>query len=147
MKWAKGAFTLIEMVFVIVVLGILASIAVSKMAVTRDDAIITKGRSQVAAIRNAIALAKSMNMMQGKASLFPDTLDKDAGKLFDKAHDGTKLLDYPVYDKIADGYWHKLQKNVYAFYYQRKPISFKYDPNTGIFDCNHKDTVCKLLTE
>ena len=43
----KKAFTMIELVMVIVVLGILASIAVSKMAVTRDDAMIVKGKSQV----------------------------------------------------------------------------------------------------
>ena len=120
MKTTKKAFTMIELVFVIVILGILSSIAISKMAVTRDDAMVTKGRSQVAAIRNAIALVKSQNMMEGKATLFPAKLDNLAsatattGKLFDT--DGTNpILDYPVYAKDADGHWKKTGNNKLFF--------------------------------
>ena len=147
MKQTKKAFTMIELVFVIVIIGILSSIAVSKMAVTRDDAMITKGRSQVASIRNAIALAKSMKIMQGKSNLYPDTLDSSAGKLFDKAKDGTKLLDYPIYAKNSDGHWTKKGDNLYTFHVMHKNVDFKYIPNNGLFDCDHTDDICKLLTE
>ena len=143
----RKAFTMIELVFVIVILGILSSIAISKMAVTRDDAMITKGRSQVAAIRNAIALAKSMKMMSGSASLYPDTLDKTAGQLFDEANDGTKLLDYPVYAKNADGHWRKKANNKYYFKVMGGDIEFTYNNSTGSFDCDHTNSTCKLLTE
>ena len=34
----KGAFTMIELVFVIVILGILAAVAIPKLTATRDDA-------------------------------------------------------------------------------------------------------------
>jgi general secretion pathway protein G len=34
----KSAFTMIELIFVIVILGILASVAIPKLAATRDDA-------------------------------------------------------------------------------------------------------------
>lgn len=37
----KKAFTMIELIFVIVIIGILASIAIPKLAVTRDDAAIS----------------------------------------------------------------------------------------------------------
>ncbi len=147
MKQTKKAFTMIEIIFVIVILGIISSIAISKMAVTRDDAIIAKGRSQVASIRNAIALAKSMNMMQGSATLYPDTLDSTAGQLFDKANDGTKLLDYPIYAKNADGHWTKAANNKYNFVYQGNNILFTYNPNDGSFDCDHTNQTCKDLTE
>ena len=152
MKQTRNAFTMIELVFVIVILGILSSIAISKMAVTRDDAMITKGRSQVSAIRNAIALAKSMNMMQGSATLYPTKLDNLAsasatnGKLFDT--DGTtKLLDYPVYAKNADGHWTKKSANVYTFHVMGNGIDFTYNKNDGSFDCVHTDQTCKKLTE
>ena len=148
MKQTRKAFTMVELIFVIVILGIISSIAISKMAVTRDDAIITKGRSQVAAIRNAIALAKSMNMMQGSATLYPNTLDNNSNtKLFDKAADGTKLLDYPVYAKNADGHWTKASKNHYNFVYQGNNIQFTYNPADGSFDCSHANQTCKDLTE
>ncbi len=41
MSRSKFAFTMIELIFVIVILGILAAVAVPKLAATRDDAIIT----------------------------------------------------------------------------------------------------------
>jgi len=43
----QNAFTMVELVFVIVVIGILASIAVPKLAATRDDAVIAKARTTV----------------------------------------------------------------------------------------------------
>jgi len=38
----KKAFTMIELVFVIVILGILAAVAVPKLAATRDDAEVSR---------------------------------------------------------------------------------------------------------
>ena len=38
MKTSTNAFTMIELIFVIVILGILASVAIPKLAATRDDA-------------------------------------------------------------------------------------------------------------
>jgi len=43
----KKAFTMIELVFVIVILGILASVAIPKLAATRDDAKIVTIAQQV----------------------------------------------------------------------------------------------------
>ena len=59
------AFTMIELVFVIVVLGILAGIAVPRLAATRDDATIAKMRGDIAAIRSGLSLVRSENMMRG----------------------------------------------------------------------------------
>ncbi|SFV60327.1 Type II secretion envelope pseudopilin protein (PulG,guides folded protein to PulD in outer membrane) [hydrothermal vent metagenome] len=42
MKRSHSAFTMIELVFVIVILGILAAVAIPKLAATRDDAKISK---------------------------------------------------------------------------------------------------------
>ena len=50
----RNAFTMIELVFVIVVLGILAAIALPKFAATRDDANVAKAKSTVAAVRSGI---------------------------------------------------------------------------------------------
>ena len=61
----KKAFTMIELVFVIVVIGILASIAVPKFAATRDDAIVSKGRATVAALRNGIATLRQQRILRG----------------------------------------------------------------------------------
>lgn len=48
MKKSKNAFTMIELIFVIVILGILASVAIPKLAATRDDAKIASEVSSAA---------------------------------------------------------------------------------------------------
>jgi len=42
MKFSHSAFTMIELIFVIVILGILAVVAIPKLSATRDDARIVK---------------------------------------------------------------------------------------------------------
>jgi len=168
----RRAFTMIELVMVIVILGILSSVAISKMALTRDDAILTKGRSQVASIRSAISLLKSKNMMSGSGKIYPDRLDalgantsSDGDKLFDyDTNDGNasrKLLDYPIYSKDANGKWRKtaelatpnLITTTYVFKALNKDIAFVYNSKNGTFDCNHTSSdakvkkYCKALAE
>ncbi|WP_345981080.1 type II secretion system protein [Sulfurimonas sp. HSL3-2] len=77
----KKAFTMLELVFVIVVLGILAAIAIPKFAATRDDAIEAKVKKQINAIRTSIeslrqariqALGGMENSRQGTLTLYYD---------------------------------------------------------------------------
>ena len=62
----RSAFTMIELVFIIAVIGILSAIAIPKFAATRDDAVITKGRAAVAALRSAIATERQKRILKGK---------------------------------------------------------------------------------
>jgi len=153
---------MIEMIFVIVILAILSSVAISKMAVTRDDAVISKGRSEVAAIRNAISLTRNTNILMGKGARYPNRLDSlsgttsnDGDPLFDKnstAADAVKLLDYPIYSKSTNG-WRKVASNQYAFNATNTDVNFTYTPADGSFDCDHSAShtaekkLCKALTE
>ena len=148
----KRAFTMIEIIFVIVVLGILSSIAISKLAVTRDDAIIAKGRAQVAAIRNAISLTRNQQMLQGnsgwltKLDNLSTATSNDGDALFDT--NGTlTILDYPLYSRDADGHWKKVASNKYAFKVMNIDVNFTYNSTDGSFKCNHTEEYCKALTE
>lgn len=149
----KKAFTMIEMVFVIVVLGILAAVAIPRLAVTRDDAIITKGKSQVSAIRSGIALQKSRNMLQGLNPAIPAVLDgivaasNDGDRLFNY-NDGnaSNILEYPIFSEAnRDGGWIKTAANTYAFRVINIAHTFSYNANTGIFNCT-AGTYCDQLT-
>jgi len=61
----RKGFTMVELVFVIVVIGILSAIAIPKFAATRDDAIISKARAEVAAMRSAIATERQKRILRG----------------------------------------------------------------------------------
>lgn len=64
----KKAFTMIELIFVIVIIGILAGIAVPKLAVTRDDAFVSRARSAVETLRAAISMERQKRILRGDFS-------------------------------------------------------------------------------
>jgi len=159
----SSAFTMIEMIFVIVILGILAAVAIPRLAASRDDAIIVKGKSQVSAIRSGISLQKSKNMLSGTlqscGSYYPCTLDNttapssDNDPLFHIVDSNTSndILEYPLYSKDNhDGSWKKTTGG-YSFQLTGQGILFTYTFATGSFDCNSTTGAtgaedCKLLS-
>ena len=65
---SKKAFTMTELVFVIVVIGILASVAIPRFGATRDDADITKTRTLVASVRSAVTIERQKRILRGDFS-------------------------------------------------------------------------------
>ena len=90
----RKAFTMVELVFVIVVIGILAGVAVPKFAATRDDAVISKGRSTLAAVRNALATERQKRILRGN---FDNISSLGAGF--------KDFLEYPVKNCSDAGCW------------------------------------------
>ena len=62
----KKAFTMIELVFVIVILGILAMVALPRLAGSKKDAEITRAKAEIAAIRSAIQTHRGANLLAQK---------------------------------------------------------------------------------
>lgn len=148
MNQNKSAFTMIEMVFVIVILGILAAVAIPKLAITRDDAMLVKGKSQVASIRSGIALQKSKRMLEGTTPFIPTALDNVAGRLFNYSDGNTSnILEYPIFSEAnRDGAWVKTNtENTYEFRVMGVPHTFFYNKATGTFNCT-AGTYCDDLT-
>lgn len=84
---SKKAFTMVELIFVIVVIGILSAIAVPKLAATRDDAIITKARVTIASMKSALATERQKRILRGE---FDDLNKTSIGNNF------VNFLEYPV---------------------------------------------------
>jgi prepilin-type N-terminal cleavage/methylation domain-containing protein len=72
-KHVESGFTLIELVIVIVILGILASVAIPKYEDMREQARVATLKGQLGSIRSAIAIQYARNALNGNA-VFP-TLD------------------------------------------------------------------------
>ena len=152
------AFTVIELIFVIVVLGILAGVAVPRLAATRDDATIAKMRGDIAAIRSGLSLVRSENMMRG-VSTWPALEGSDEATLFDG------VLQQPIYPMKTGGRngWTLVAKgsnnatSTYTASVAGKSTTFNYYPtsalatakgkNVGSFDCDHRDDLCQVLAQ
>jgi len=144
----RPAFTMVELVFVIVILGILAAVAIPRLGASRDDAVLVKGKSQVSAIRSGIALQKSKRLLEGAASSFPTELDNVAGRLFNYNDGNTSnILEYPILSEAnKDGGWVKTNtENTYQFRVMGITHTFLYDKTTGTFNCT-AGTYCNELT-
>ena len=57
---------MIELIFVIVVIAMLAGIALPRLAATRDDAFISKARTTVGALRSAISTERQKRILRGE---------------------------------------------------------------------------------
>jgi len=152
------AFTMVELVFVIVVLGILAAVAIPKLAASRDDAVLVKGKSQISAIRSGIVMQKSKNLLEANSiggSYYPQSLDQNTSPtvLFNNADDGINILEYGLQNKSSDGNWNKVSSSnnvnpiVYNFNLLGGPAVFNYDKTTGQFTCESPTTLCNELTQ
>ena len=142
----RKAFTMLELIFVIVIIGILATIAVPRLWVTRDDAIITKGRADVSTIRSALATDRQKRMLEGNSTI-RQKLDNAANNTEDVAL-FTDLLEYGIYSKNRSGHWKKTGANTYVFITgDGTNVTFTYNTNNGTFDCDHTIQACRDLTQ
>lgn len=145
------AFTMIELIFVIVVLGILSAIAIPRLAATRDDAVLVKGKSHISAIRSGITLQKSKNLLEGNkptSNFYPKTLETtNSSNLFDNS-----ILEYGLQDKQTDGNWHRttdFNTSIikYDYYLLGGPAKFEYNSTSGKFTCTSPSSLCTELTQ
>lgn len=148
------AFTMIELVFVIVVIGILSAIAIPKFAATRGDAEIAKAKATVGSVRSAVAMQRQKLILRGVfdpiTSLSSVTgYDKP---IFDGINGDTNspVLEYPLQsckNSTSQGCWYTADNVTYSY---KLPVSGSVDFNltSSKFTCKvPTDANCKLLTQ
>ncbi|EDZ61720.1 protein containing prepilin-type cleavage/methylation, N-terminal domain [Sulfurimonas gotlandica GD1] len=138
MQKSKNAFTMIEMVFVIVILGILAAIAIPRFAATRTDAEIAKGRSDIASIRSAIVSERQTQLIRGVSTYMPRLSTGVAGdNLFTGSDANRTLLMYGVSaGDWAQGIVNAGTTDTYTITINGVTLTFTYTVANGRFTCS-----------
>ena len=62
----RSAFSMIELVFVIVILGILSAVAIPKFSSIQDDALISNEKTTIGIVRQGIVMLYGQRLIRGK---------------------------------------------------------------------------------
>ncbi len=125
----KKSFTIIELIFVIVVLGIIAAVALPKFSENLKQANISKAQSKVTAIRSAIQVYKNKHILLGDETPYPDSLTDT--KPFDV------ILSPGVEEGSDAGEWEDLGNEKYKFHISDDEYAvFEYNNTEGTFECS-----------
>lgn len=132
---------MIELIFVVIIIGILAAISIPKIIVTRDDAIIAKTKTQISAIQSSVLNIYATNILSGNFE-YPKLNKDNDDKLFGN------VLQSGVLPSASDKYgWVGSGENKFKFYLGKRSTIFAYDISKGSFECDIKDELCKILTQ
>jgi len=150
---------MIELVFVIVVIGILSAIAIPKLAATRDDAVITKARTEVASVRSSMATERQKRILRGDFTAITavDGTVTATGNgvaifdFFDNVDTTNKVLEYPLRTCASDtarGCWIGFGTNEYRFRMPHNSNNVDFNITNNRFECKSPDSAdCKELTQ
>ena len=135
------AFSLIELVFTILVIAIISSIALPKLFDTTSKTTLIKLKSDLALIQNGLKEYQNRHILKnGTISL--ETLDNGVN-LFENI-----LQNQNFQNKQEVGFWEKLSDDTYQFYLQKdKTIKFTYDKNNFTFSCDKNLKLCQEVLE
>ncbi len=102
MQTCRKAFTLIELVFVIVVIGILAAIALPRFGNTADTAYLSKAQSELMSVRSALSTERQTRILRG------DTTNITSLSCTDSACPTTPSNAFDHFSADKDGKYHEV---------------------------------------
>jgi prepilin-type N-terminal cleavage/methylation domain-containing protein len=141
----KKAFSIIEILFSIIIISIISSIAIMSIFPIAKESYIVKSKLIISNIR--VSLYNYQDLVDTNTS-YPTTLDT--------ANTNTKnqllfsnILQYPILStdgiEKKSGYFDKINDNIYRLYINSSYIDFEY--NNGVFDCDYNNELCIKLNQ
>lgn len=152
----KKSFSIIEIIFALVIIGIISSYAINKYFNSLEKANFLKIKSEVTLINNAINQLYSNQTLLGNNSFIIERLDEasinSAGETLFNGYNEFVLLDELILstneEKRKLGFWIKLSDNIYKVYFSNESfLEFYLDSENILFSCDKSLSLCKKLEE
>lgn len=140
------AFTMIELTFVIVIIGILSAVALPKFGGVSEDAYLTKAKTTLITVRVAIKTERQRRVLRGDFTQIGDL--GDANNAFslmqaDADNNQAEVFTYPIVNCAAGqkACWDRVDATNYSY---RFPASgqadFVLNPANSTLNCAAADT-------
>lgn len=154
----RQAFSLIELVFVIAIIGVISSIAVPKFFATRETAEIVKLKEQVESIRKGIEAYAGAKYIETGSKDYPDGLCYNSSGNIDNCNDSLKnnrlifqvvMQTPPVANVNWIGWTNSLTNPIFLYKIKKniqKGYLFEYDKGNGTFKCINSHSKCAANT-
>lgn len=143
----KKAFSMIEMIFAIAVIGILSAIAIPKMMANRETAQLVKLKEQIEAIRKGIEAYAGNQYIETGIKKYPNSLCDPNSNCNTSSHLFRFLtnIDIPHRDIVRNGrnfvFWGAGKEIMIMEDYKiKKGYAFSYNSSNGEFKCINKNS-------
>jgi prepilin-type N-terminal cleavage/methylation domain-containing protein len=139
----KRAFSLFELIIVLVIISILATFIILKANSSIDASIKVKVKSDIALIRSSISRQNTKNILLQKDMSFTldDANENKKGSLLFK-----NILDFPLVSTTSNikeyGAWIKESSTKYLVYLS-SDVFLRFEFENDFFDCKSKLKLCK----
>ena len=134
----KKAFSLIEIIFTLMVISIIVTVAVSKFDLALNSSKLNKIKADIILIRAGINLYKNSLILKNDSSSFI-TLDENNNVLF------SRILETPI--QASSKEWTQTSATRYKIFIDSEnSIEFIFDSTKYTFDCDISNTLCKDLS-
>lgn len=152
----KKSFSILEIIFIIVIVGIISTYAINKYFNSLEKANFLKIKSELILINNAMNQLYSNQILLGNNSFIIERLDEASVNSSDETlfngYNEFVLLDELVLstneDKKKLGFWIKLSDTKYKVYFSKeKFLEFYLDSENILFSCDKSLDLCKELEE
>lgn len=158
----KKAFTMIELVFIIVVIGILAAVALPRFGDSADSAYIAKAQATLATVRAALATERQRRILRGDAATGITSLGfkSDGTGLGSNAFDHfsgdgqtpsvfTEVLQYPIKNCGSGqiGCWLRSGTDYTYMFPDSADGDAKFELKNNRLDCKSDAADCLIITQ
>lgn len=144
------AFSMLELIFVLMILGILAAIALPKLDFSTQQSKILALKAEFALIQSALSAHRNdifLNKNTNLKALDNAQIGAEAQDLFYCAKIcasanccAKSLLESPIHSSLKG--WMKTGANTYSFNLGKERLEFQFRPDTQSFECTQN---CKYL--